>query len=208
MPPRRLAAGVAGAVILAVGAAFLGNALFSSDPEPRTPTRRAATPEPEPPPGFVRFRDRSARFSIAHPSDWVRLPSPSSDVRILAARAGASFSMRISTIGLEVGPQSLGPARSITDRLVSEAGSIRQLRKPSAITLGGLPGYLYIYAFRDAETKQPGVHAHYFLFRGTRLYQLVFQALPAGSFRGLARTFDAIAETLRVAPLREGVAGG
>lgn len=193
-------------MLLAVGAAFLGNSLVSDDAK-EAPKKRAAAADPDLPRAFVRFRDRPGAFSIAHPSDWVRLPPPSGDVRILAARAGASFSMRISSVGLEIGPQSLGPARSITDRLVSEAGSIKQLRKPETITLGGLPGYLYLYTFRDADTKQRGVHAHYFLFRGKQLYQLVFQALPAVTFDSLTRTFDAIAETLRVTPAKEGVAG-
>jgi hypothetical protein len=203
----RLAAGVAAAAILAVAAAFIGNSVFSDSSEPDR-ARRAPARELDLPRGFVRFRDRPSGFSIAHPSDWVRLPSPSSDVRILAARAGASFSLRISTVGLDIGPQSLGPARNITDKLVSEAGPIRLLRKPQTVTLGGLPGYLYLYTFRDPDTKQTGVHAHYFLFRGKRLYALVFQALPAATFRGLTRTFDAIAETLRVNPPREGVGGG
>jgi hypothetical protein len=202
VPPRRLAAGVAVAVVLAAAAAVIGDRLISASSEPPK-AKRAASADRELPRGFVRFRDRSVGFSIAHPSDWIRLPRPRADVRLLAARAGASLSVRVSTVGIEVGPDSLGPARSITDKLVADAGPIKLVRNPEQIAVGGLPGYLYLYTFRDADTKQTGVHAHYFLFRGNQLYALVFQALPAATFGSFTRTFDAIAETLRVSPPRD-----
>lgn len=189
-----------------MAAGFAGAALVDSSSEPsrakkRTPAGRDA------PRGFVRFRDRAANFSIAYPGGWIRLPSPGDDLRLLAAHAGASFSVRVSSVGIEITSESLGPARRITDELVTRSGPIRLLRNPARVSLARLPGYLYLYSFRDSETRQRGIHAHYFLFRGRQLYTLVFQALPAKSFRSLTRTFDAIAETLRVRPPREGVSG-
>lgn len=192
-------------VALAAAAAFAGDRMVSSSSEPSKPKRVRA--DSDLPRGFVRFRDRVAGFSIGHPSNWIRLPRPSADVRILAAHAGASFSLRVSEVGLEVGPDSLGPARRITDRLVAEARPIRLVREPEQIKIAGLPGYLYLYTFRDSNTKQTGVHAHYFLFRGQHLFALVFQALPHRTFGSLTRTFDAITETLRVSPPRDRVAG-
>jgi len=85
---------------------------------------------------------------------------------------------------------------------VRRAGAIRFAREPEAVSLAGLPGYLYLYTFRDRQTRQQGVHAHYFLFRGRTLISLVLQALPAASFGNLTRTFDRITESFRVAPAR------
>ena len=43
------------------------------------------------------------------------------------------------------------------------------------------------------------MHAHYFLFSGTKMNVLVFQALP-DDFANVAPTFDMIAESFRSDP--------
>ena len=78
----------------------------------------------------------------------------------------------------------------------SEAGAAPG--RARRIELGGLPGWFYFYSFRDASGRR-GTHSHYFLFQGSTLITLVFQALPTDDFRRYATTFDSIAVTFRAA---------
>ncbi len=182
------------AILLAAGAMMLARELISSDP-PDPPPKAAAGTD-----GFVRFNDEAAAISIAHPAGWQRVASPDPEVRLLAEGDGSSMSMRIADLGIEVGPESLGAAKKLTDKLVRGLGQTKLLRPPQQISLSGLPGYLYLYTFRDAATGLRGAHAHYFLFRGQTLITIVFQTSPAQRFASQAPLFDRISETLRATP--------
>ena len=43
-----------------------------------------------------------------------------------------------------------------------------------------------------------GAHSHYFLFKGSTMISIIFQALPDGHFARLAPLFDRVAGSLRV----------
>ncbi len=183
------AAGVV-ALIVAAAAAVIGNELVSS-PDPSKPAKAKSR-------GFVRFDDRETGFSISHPRNWRRLPSGDAQVRlILAGGGGASLLVRTAPLGLRVRPATLGSAKKLTDRLVRSVKNVKLLKRAQRVELGGLPGYLYLYTFRDRETRERGAHAHYFLFRDELLFTLVFQALPSTTFTGVAPLFDRIANTFR-----------
>ena len=64
-----------------------------------------------------------------------------------------------------------------------------------AVTAGGLPGWRYRYTFGSGATG--GAHDHYFLFKGGRMIQLVFQAVPAERLPAVAAVFDSIAASFR-----------
>ena len=176
-----------------VGAAAIVIARELVSPAPPEPPARAAD-------DFVRFRDAAGGFSILRPAGWQRVSSPDPEVRLLAEGDGSSMQVRMGELGIEIGPESLDAARRITDELVRAAGPTKQLRPPRQVTLGGLPGYLYLYTFRDAGTGEEGAHAHYFLFRGQTLITIVFQAVPAERLAVLAPLFDRLGETLRTTP--------
>jgi hypothetical protein len=176
--------------VLAVVAMVFGRALIAPAPRPR--------PAPSKAKAFVRFRDTAGGISILRPAGWRRVVSPDPQVRLLAEGDGASMQVRMANLGIQVGPESLGPAKKLTDRLVRSAGGAKPLRPPRRVTLAGLPGYLYIYTFRDPATGAQGAHAHYFLFRGQSLLTIVFQVVPADGFARLAPLFDRLGETLRV----------
>lgn len=183
-------AGVA-AVLVAIGAAALGRELVNSDSSPKPASKSRA---------FVKFRDPQAGLSLSYPRRWRKLPSADGQVKLLVAGGGASLLVRIAELGVRVKPDSLASARKLTNRLVKATKNAKLLRPAQRVELGGLPGYLYLYTFKDLGSGQRGAHAHYFLFRGSNMITLVFQALPSTAFSGLVPLFDRIARTFRGTP--------
>jgi len=188
---------IAAVILVGVAAMVIARELVSPAPPPPDPPAARA------PSDFVRFRDEAGAFSISHPAGWARVASPDPEVRLLVQGDGSSMLVRMGNLGIEVGPESLGAARKLTDKLVRTAGGTKLLRPPKQVTLGGLPGYLYLYTFADAASGQRGAHAHYFLFRGETLITIVFQTVPAERLNALAPLFDRIGETLRATPAAE-----
>ncbi len=139
-------------------------------------------------------------FSISYPAGWRRVTSADPQVRLLVEGDGSSILVRMADLGMAIGPEDLDAAKKITDGLVRAAGQVEPLSPPRQVTLGGLPGYLYLYTFQDPATGQRGGHAHYFLFRGQTMITIVFQTVPAKRFAALAPMFDRIGETLRAVP--------
>lgn len=188
---------VAAALLLGATAMVIGRDLTSpsaSSSSSSSPTGAPARADS----GFIRFRDTAADLSILQPASWRRLPSPDPEVRLLAEGDGSSMLVRMADLGIEVGPESVRTAKRLTDELVRSAGGTRMLRPPQRVTLAGLPGYLYLYTFRNATTGERGAHAHYFLFRGRTLIAIVFQTAPADRLLTLAPAFDRIGESLRL----------
>ncbi len=163
-------------------------------------TSAAASPPPAPPPGFVEFRDPPAGFALAYPAAWTRLRSPDPQVPLLVTQGGrGSFQVRVVGLDSPVAPQDLGSVKQLTDQIITHSGgSAKLLAQPQQILLAGLPGYLYLYSFQDASSGQTGVHSQVFLFKGKTMISMVFQAVPAGTFQGLAPTFDQITGSFRV----------
>lgn len=155
---------------------------------------QALAPVPD---GFVPFQDPARGLSISLPKSWQRLPSPDPQVSVLATGDGASILLRSAPLGIDIGPNSIGPARKITDNLVKAAQQVTIVQGPKRVNVGGLPGYLYLYTYQDAATGQRGGHAHYFIFRHQTLINMVFQVVPSDSFASLAPRFDQISRTLR-----------
>ena len=188
---RWIPAGAAIAILLGAVAVVLGRELIA--PAPREPPAPAAN-------AFVRFRDAAGGISISYPARWRRVVPRDPEVRLLAQGEGSSMLVRTADLGVEIGPENLGVAKRLTDKFVRAAGQAKLLRQPQRVTLGGLPGYLYLYTFSSAATGQRGAHAHYFLFRGQTLITLVFQTEPAERLARLAPLFDRLGETLRPTP--------
>jgi hypothetical protein len=188
---RRWIPAAAAAIVLA-GAAAIVIARELVSPAPPDPPARAAS-------DFVRFSDAAGGISISYPAGWTRAASPNPEVRLLAVGDGSSMLVRMTDLGIEVTPNALDRAKKLTDKLVRGAGQAKLLRRPEQVTLGGLPGYLYLYTFRDTTTGERGAHAHYFLFRGQTLITLVFQTAPAERLVELAPLFDRLGETLQAA---------
>ncbi|MEA2137987.1 MAG: hypothetical protein QOG56_1137 [Solirubrobacteraceae bacterium] len=180
---------VVAAVLALVAGAAVGRSLLSS-----------STPTAAPRADVVRFKDTVARVSIAYPASWQRLPQRSEDpdlALLAAADDSTSLLMRDSLSGLDVPVtrKTLPIVRKYTDGLVSADRRAKQLTDPVAVVAGGLPGWRYRYTFGSGATG--GAHDHYFLFKGGRLIQLVFQAVPAERLPAVASVFDSIAASFR-----------
>lgn len=184
-------AGVAVVLLVGAAAAVVSRELVSPE-DPKPPARKAS--------GFVRFSDPPGGISISYPAGWRRVASPDPQVRLSAEGDGSSMLVRISDFPLEVGPQTLGPAKRLTDKLVRSVPKAKLVRPPQRIALGELPGYLYLYTFPDPASGQRGAHAHYFLFRGQTVITIVFQTVPSERLAELAPLFDRIGGTLRATP--------
>lgn len=181
-----LVVAVAAVVALLAGAAVGRNLLSSSGP-----TTSAARAD------VVRFKDDVAKVSLDYPADWQALPLPENDPEValvIADNPSSSLLMRVSAVGLApVTRETLPVVRKFTDELIGADPRAQQLVDPVPVVLGGLTGWRYRYTYGSGETG--GAHDHYFLFKGGRMIQLVFQAAPATRLPALAATFDGIAAT-------------
>jgi len=187
---------VAGAIL--AGVAFkLGNSTADS-PDRSAVTQTSATTAAAATATLVEFRSPQSGWAISYPKDWKRqVADPSDrDVVFLASEDGGHGSVKIRDIDLGA-PVEEAKQRALTDQLVTADG-IQQITQPAAIHQGGLPGTFYFYSFRDGPSGQEGVHSHYFLFKGSRLIVIVFQALPKDDFRRLANLFDSVIGSFRV----------
>ena len=179
---------VAAVAALLAGVAVGRNFLSSS-----TPTTTSARAD------VVRFKDDVSKVSIDYPASWTRLPQPENDPEVallVADGAATSFLMRVSAVGLApVTRKTLPIARKFTDELIANDPRAKQLVAPVPVFLGGLTGWRYRYTFGSGADA--GAHDHYFLFKGGRMIQLVFQAAPPSHLPEIAPTFDKIAATFR-----------
>lgn len=158
------------------------------------------------PPGFTTFSDTTVGFSIAYPSSWAREGSRDTGVPLLAkSRDGAqALLVRVTPrLGLSVPKVTLKglPAlRPLTDRLVHADPRARLLLRPAEVQVGGLPGWVYIYDQVGGAPSSRVAHIQYFLFSGTTLITLVFQAARADRLVADAPVFGRIAKTFKRMP--------
>jgi hypothetical protein len=185
------------AVVAALGIAVeLGRRSVGSG-KPST-VRAQAVPK-----DFVEFRDDKAGWAISYPKEWNRLSPKAADIVLVVsekppeANTGGSILVHDLAFPTAVADANLPAARTVTDKIVQEGGGA-PLTAPTVVHQGGLPGYVYFYSFKDPGTGQEGVHSHYFLFKGSTLISVVFQALPTDTFRSLAPTFDEVIGSFRV----------
>ena|SRR2546423_1239986 len=153
---------------------------------------------------LVEFKDTKAGWAISYPKGWNRLESKDTDVPLVvsqkpaAANNGGSILARNLTLGAAVGDSNLAAAKEITDKIVAGGQGVQLLAQTAVIHQGGLPGYFYFYSFKDPASGQEGVHTHYFLFKGSTMISVVFQALPKDSFQGLAHLYDDVIGSFKV----------
>lgn len=186
--------GLAALVVVLLGAAgWLIGQQLSSSTAPRQKSKNSTT-------SYDTFKDPAGAFAGAYPSSWKRMTPPSSAFILLAQGPdGASYEVGKTTITAPVNASNLGAAAKLTEGIVNSGPQVQLLklkyRQPQVVSVGGMPGLLYLYTFVDPTTGETGAHAHYFLFDGRTMITLVFQSLPSNNFTTLAPEFDRIART-------------
>lgn len=192
------------AVAVALGATA-GRRAISGDDTP-SPTRRATSSTAPPVAqcypsgsgGLTEFRDADAGFAVSHPAGWQRLEPSEQQVRLVVSpNRKDSILVRVITLDQPVAREDIPKLRTVTDEIVKAGKGVEVLEGPREIEVGGLPGHFYFYRFMDADSGQRGVHSHYFLFRDTKMFVLVFQALPEECFPPLAPLFDRVVATFQ-----------
>ncbi|HUQ63164.1 MAG TPA: PsbP-related protein [Acidimicrobiales bacterium] len=167
------------------------------------PTTEARPPGPTlPEAAFKVFHDDATKFSVRYPSSWQLSQAPVSEIRFVATPGpgqGEAISVRVNETEQVTTAENLANVKSVTDGTIASNPTARIL-KTDAITLNGLIGYYYLYTFKDSASGLEGVHAHYFLFKGNKMYSMVFQVLPAEKFAEFAGVFDQIADSFKVDP--------
>jgi PsbP len=173
-----------------------------STPAPPKITTSSPAPIPGPPAGFVEFRNEKAGFAVSYPKSWKVLQVPNDpDVSLLATLDQRdSFLVRVTRLGMQVGPSELPGMTSVTNQIVTSGQGVKIVAGPKPIQVGGLPGYYYLYTFPSGKTGQQGAHSHYFLFKGDTMITLVFQTIPENQFQKRAPVFDQIANSFHVLP--------
>ncbi len=191
--------GLTALMVVLIGAgAWVIDQQFSSS----TASRRTSLLAPAS--SYVTFKDPAGAFEGGYPPSWKRLPTTGQFVLLVKGPNGASYEVAKTTITAPVNATNLGAAEKLAQRIVSSGPQVKLIalryRQPRVVSVGGLPGLLYLYTFVDPTTGETGAHAHYFVFDGKTMITLVFQSLPSTNFVSLAPLFDRIARTFHAIP--------
>ena len=148
------------------------------------------------PAGSLTYSNAAAGYTVNYPASWRRTVGPTNTV-LLNLNGQDAVSIEEFPLRSAVNTGNLAAMRSVTDAILSDPRAHLTVLMTQQVSIGGLNGLYYLYYFPNG-TKQEGVHGHYFLFHGTHMYTLVFQASSAAAFQHIASSFDAIADSFRV----------
>lgn len=185
---------------LAIPAAIFGPQLMGIEESAEQAEANAPAQASEPA-GFTEFRNDEAGIALSYPSSWVELrpKKPEENLLIASDGGGNVISLRVVDLPKAVSKQEVesGTIQKETDQVVGANPQATLLNEPRQLELGGLPGYWYLYSFPDKVSGQPGVHSHYFIFDGKKMFSLVLQTVPAEKFQESAPVFDQITNSFR-----------
>ncbi|MGQ0844690.1 MAG: hypothetical protein ACT4QF_11190 [Sporichthyaceae bacterium] len=182
------------AALLALGLSATGVLLLGGQSDPMAAVAAPIAPEPAGAPALVPYRDAAAGFEFAHPAAWQ--PQAIAGGVLLRVGGQDAVSVKRTELSEPVDASNLADLRAVTDAVLGAPEAGLSMLRAEAATLGGLPGVNYLYTFQSAGLR--GAHTHWFAFRGTTMYTLVFQALPDTGFAALATDFDRVANSFRV----------
>lgn len=149
----------------------------------------------------------SQGFSLRYPGAWTRVsdgggststPGSTTQDTPTVLQISGENAVSIRTFGLQrpVSNPQLADMRAVTDAILSTPSAKLTILDVRPVEVGGLPAVYYLYYFPSGH--QQGIHAHYFVFNGARMYSLVFQVVPPSQFPTYAAAFDAVVASFRV----------
>ena len=182
-PPWKAIATVLAVLLVGLGAFVLLRSDDDDTASPPTSTTVAAE-------DLVTVEDEAAGFTIAYPKTWKAIRPAEGEERLLLTVGGQSyFQLKVRTAD---------PA-TVSQEIQSALADLEMLTEPRQVTLNGMPASLYLYYTPVTESSpEKGVHVHYFVLSGDRLYSMVFQALPAEELNDLVPVFDRVAKSLKI----------
>ncbi len=186
---------VAGLATAAVVVFALGILPYEGPTEAANKTSSSARPTPA---GFTPFRSEQAGVELAYPASWTQRPSAEARALLVSAQDEQDvLQVRAFDLPQPVERQQLAAAKQLTDQMVTANKEIQMLAEPKQVELGGVPGFLYLYSYKD-PSGQDGLHSHWVLFNGKTAITMVFQALPKERFANSAPIINQIAGTFQV----------
>ncbi len=148
----------------------------------------------------IEFPDHG--FSLRLPGNWEVFDESQDDPQIVmvAGVSGTQNNVRIRVSPLpqpavidDSTPESvIAELQAQFDAFIDRGEGVKEVLRRQRIKVNGVHGWQYLYTFTDQPSGQEGIHSHIFLLGGSRMYVLVFQALPTASYGELAGTFDEI----------------
>jgi len=151
---------------------------------------------------FHRIEFPEHGFSIRLPGNWEIFNESQNDPQIVmvAGVSGTQNNVRIRVTPLpepvvinnETPESVIAELQAQFDRFIDEGDSVKEVLRRQRIRVNDVHGWQYLYTFTNEPTNQEGIHSHIFLLGGSRMYVLVFQALPTSAYGDMAGTFDEI----------------
>jgi hypothetical protein len=183
-------------VVLAV--VILGAGIFwflnSSEDDPAAPD--GETEE------YATIEDPEAGFSIKLPQNWQFFEQEQTDpeIRMVAGAPGTQNNLRVRVsplpspvvIDADTPDNVIAELQGQFDQYIDQGEAVKEVLQRQRVNINGVQGWEYLYTFTNEPSSEEGVHSHFFLLGGDRLYVLVFQVLPSSSYEDYARTFDEI----------------
>ncbi len=163
-----------------------------------TPT---SNPAPAVPRDFIPFEDEETGIKLSIPKDWPQFSTkdldPSYRLLLGVPNAKDTLRVRMNAYSEEVTQANIGDQRAVIDAILAD--ETVSILATETLTINGMPTLFYVYRF-TSETGEAGIHAHFFVFQGKKMVTMVFEAVPETRYPLLAPVFDAIKDTLVVAP--------
>lgn len=192
---RRMAFTLGGALlIVAIGAAVYALVLDDSE------TNADAEPGPQSV-EYETFTDEENGFRISYPATWTRGTARSGmdDVQFLATPPGTENAVSVSivnfdepvTVDARTSPELVAGVEDLLDRTIETMPGVVEVVQRRRVGVQDVQGWTYIYRFED-QTDRVGTQVRHFLFRGDKMYMLIFQAFPERNYAELAEHFDRV----------------
>ncbi len=196
----RMILAIVAVLALFAGAYVLGQRQGESAPDTQASGPTASTIPPLPK-DFLPFEDKDTGVKLAYPKDWAQVSTKDLDAsyRLLVSvpKSKDNFRVRVNAYSSEVTKANVADQKAVIDAIFSEEKIT--ILSDTVVEVNGLPALFYVYKFTDS-TGEPGYHAHFFVFQGRKMVSLVFEAIPEARYGLLAPVFDAVANSLQVAP--------
>jgi hypothetical protein len=154
------------------------------------------------------IEDRDDGFAIDLPGNWVFLEQERVDpqIRMVVGEQGTQNNLRVRVSPLpqpvvvndDTPDTVVAQLQGQFDQYINTGENVRDVMQRSRVKINGVHGWWYLYSFNNAGGEEEGVHSHFFMLGGDKLYTLVFQVLPASGYPKYAATFDKMISSFEI----------